>query len=61
MGIKKLVLISLFLVTHILTIPINYWNGVDSLTTEMKWVFQELPEVKSVELIDAYKELKSRT
>jgi hypothetical protein len=61
MGIKKLALIGFFLLTLIFTIPITHWDGVDSFTAEMKWVFQELPEVKSIELIDAFKKLKSRT
>lgn len=61
MGIKKLAFIGFCLLTMILTIPITHWDGVDSFTAGMKWVFQELPEVKSIELIDAFKKLKTRT
>ena len=47
--------IGLFIVTVLLTILISNWDGVDLVTNQITWVFNELPEVKSIELLDALK------
>ncbi|WP_353427074.1 hypothetical protein NHB34_07760 [Polynucleobacter sp. MWH-UH19D] len=47
--------IGLFIVTVLLTILISNWDGVDLVTNQITWVFNELPEVKSIELLDLLK------
>jgi len=52
---NKSAFISFFLITILLTILILHWDGVDVFTKQIRWVFDELPEVKSIELLDALK------
>ena len=52
---NKSTFISFFLITTLLTILILHWDGVDIFTKQISWVFDELPEVKSIELLDALK------
>ena len=47
--------IGLFIVTILLTILISSWDGVDLVANQIRWVFNELPEVKSIELLDLLK------
>ena len=47
--------IGLFIVTVLLTILISSWDGVDLVANQITWVFNELPEVKSIELLDLLK------
>ena len=55
MGNNKIYLLSLVIFTFLMGLLIAHWDGSQSLANEIAWVLKELPEVKSVEYLEALK------
>ena len=55
MGNKKIHLLSLAIFTFTVGFLINHLDGSQALIKELRWVLQELPEVKSVEYLETLK------
>ena len=55
MSNNKIYLLSFVLFAILIGFQIIQWDGPQSLTNEVEWVLKELPEVKSVEYLDAIK------
>ena len=52
---NKIHLLSLAIFTFLMGFLMAHWDGLQPLTNEIGWVLKELPEVKSVEYLEALK------
>jgi hypothetical protein len=55
MNNSKIYFLSFIIFLILIGFQIIQFDGPQSLTNEMEWVLKELPEVKSVEYLDAIK------
>ena len=53
MGDKKVYLFSLAIISLVIGLFISSWDSTYQITGELGWVLKQLPEVKSVEYLDA--------
>lgn len=50
---NKIYIFSFAALMLIVTVLIASWNGSQALTNEMGWILKQLPEVKSLEYLEA--------
>lgn len=55
MGNKKIYFLSLAIFTYAMGFLINHLDDSQALIKELRWVLQELPEVKSIEYLETLK------
>ena len=53
MGDKKVYLFSLAVISLVIGLFVSSWDSAYQFTGELGWVLKQLPEVKSVEYLDA--------
>jgi hypothetical protein len=53
MGDKKVYIFSLVIISLVIGLFISSWDSAYQITGELGWVLKQLPEVKSVEYLDA--------